>query len=326
MVGINRHRLRHSGRLTLPAKVAMAAAAILLWWFWRMSSNSSDAEELQLRTDRVNRPNRPAEIKFTPNHDKFAQQELPPSSSSSSNNNTISCTYKSLSDLTEGELQPLAGPDNPRHMMTPPLGGKVSLVCCATTAGALSIVAHSGWAPIGAQRFLEMVGSKYFDAGVPLFRCIHNFLCQFGISSDPSLATKFKDTIPDDPNWLPEGPEHRKNADGVARFAEGYLAYAGSGKNSRNKQLIMALKPNGPLAGGSPWEVPWGELVGADSFETLSKIYTGYEDHGPKQGRLMKEGVTEALRQEFPELDYITSCQLLDERIQEEPFYEPGGG
>ena len=40
-------------------------------------------------------------------------------------------------------------------------------------------------------------------------------------------------SLPDDPNWLPEGKDHRQNDVGVKRFAVGYLAYAGSGKNSR---------------------------------------------------------------------------------------------
>ena len=56
----------------------------------------------------------------------------------------------------------------------------------------------------------------------------------------------------------------------------------------------MALKDNGPLGGGSPWEVPWGEIIGPDSFETLSKIYTGYGDKGPSQAVLNDVGVNDA--------------------------------
>ena len=62
----------------------------------------------------------------------------------------------------------------------------------------------------------------------------------------------------------------------MKRFAQGYLAYAGSGTDSRGVQLIVALEANPRLGGGSPWEVPWGELVGAHSYDTLAKIYTGY--------------------------------------------------
>jgi cyclophilin family peptidyl-prolyl cis-trans isomerase len=222
----------------------------------------------------------------------------------------LECQYHSISELSTEQTQPQA---NHRHMVTPPRGGKLSLVCCETTKGPLSIVAHHAWAPLGAARFMEMVTSGYFNHGVPMMRCIPNFLCQFGLSAHVDHLKDFDTTFEDDPNWLPEGPTHRENALGVKRFAQGYLAYAGSGNHSRNKQLIVALQPNGPLAGGSPWEVPWGELVGDKSFDTLSKIYTGYGDQGPSQGKLHNHGMTEDMKKAFPDLDYIQKCQLMDE-------------
>jgi hypothetical protein len=77
-------------------------------------------------------------------------------------------------------------------------------------------------------------------------------------------------------------------------------------------QFIVALQDNGPLAGGSPWEVPWGELVGDHSYVTLSKIYTGYGEQGPKQGLLYKPNALEYVRKHFPKLDYIQSCNVVD--------------
>jgi hypothetical protein len=56
---------------------------------------------------------------------------------------------------------------------------------------------------------------------------------------------------------------------GTARFQKGYLAYAGAGKNSRGTQLIMSFQDNLFLGGGSPWEVPFAQVFGASSFETL---------------------------------------------------------
>jgi hypothetical protein len=99
---------------------------------------------------------------------------------------------------------------------------------------------------------------------------------------------------------------------GVKRFARGYFAYAGGGKDSRSNQLIVALNDNERLGGGSPWEVPWGEVVGEESFATLDKIYTGYGEKGPSQGRLSREGSSEAIAKEFPMLDYILSCDVVD--------------
>jgi len=184
-------------------------------------------------------------------------------------NNSFQCPYQSMDDLTQEERNPVKGT---RHMVTPPQGGDLHLVCCQSTKGPFNILAHSKWAPLGAKQFLDMVQTDYFSSTVPMMRCVKGFLCQFGISGDPVVSKKWRNGFPDDPNWLPEGPDHRKNEDGVFRFAHGYLAYAGGGKNSRGNQFIVSLKANQRLAGGSPWEVPWGGLVGQHSFDTLGKI------------------------------------------------------
>jgi len=98
----------------------------------------------------------------------------------------------------------------------------------------------------------------------------------------------------------------------VKRFNRGFLAYAGGGKNSRTNQLILALGDNERLGGGSPWEVPWGEIIGEESFQTLSKIHTGYGEKGPSQGRLRKEGSSKEIERDFPKLDYILDCNIID--------------
>jgi Cyclophilin type peptidyl-prolyl cis-trans isomerase/CLD len=127
-------------------------------------------------------------------------------------NEHVKCEYKALSDLKQDEAYPSRGS---RHMVTPPSGGKLSLVCCETTVGNLNILTHHNWAPVGAKRFIDMVTSGYFNTGVPFMRCIAKFLCQFGLNGDPSKSEEFRDRLPDDPNWLPEGPKYRTNKNGV---------------------------------------------------------------------------------------------------------------
>ncbi len=149
-------------------------------------------------------------------------------------------------------------------------------------------------------------------------RCIKQFFCQFGIAGIPSYNKPYNGKghlLMDDKNWLPEGPTHRTNELGVKRFGKGYLAYAGAGRNSRSNQFILALHDNERLGGGSPWEVPWGELVGKESFDTLDKLYTGYGEDGPSQGRLSREGSSEGVMKEFPKLDYIVSCEVIDSML-----------
>ncbi|KAJ8600972.1 hypothetical protein CTAYLR_006309 [Chrysophaeum taylorii] len=194
--------------------------------------------------------------------------------------------------------------DGSPHMVPPPAGPTLH-VCCNATAGPIAIAVHPAWAPRGAQRFLKLVDDGHFDAGVPLFRCLRNFICQFGLGA-PSRNRRYR-SIPDDPQWLPPGPANRV-IDGRKRFPKGYLAYAGAGPNSRNIQLILALADDGRLAGGSPWEVPWGQVVGPALTSTLPRIYTGYGDRGPRQAHLAARGVDAGLKTAFPRLDYITSC------------------
>lgn len=218
----------------------------------------------------------------------------------------------SLKDLTYADLHPKAGPN--RHIINPPSDGTkpVTLVTCTTTVGYLHILVHIAWAPIGATHFLDMVNTNYFSSKVALMRCIKGFLCQFGIAGKPLYNKRYGKNMKDDPNWLPEGPSGRKNDLGVKRFGRGYLAYAGSGPNTRGNQLIVALQDNERLGGGSPWEVPWGEVVGVESFRTLDDIYTGYGEDGPSQGRLSKEGSSESIKKDFPLLDYVLDCDVID--------------
>lgn len=228
---------------------------------------------------------------------------------------SIPCEYKSFSDLKDYEAHPQVSEskdgNNRRHAFQPPKDGEINLVCCETTAGPMSIAVHNNWAPLGAARFLDMVKSEYFSSKVALMRCVHNFLCQFGIAGDPKLNKKYR-RIRDDPNWLKEGKDFRVNEFGAKRFARGYFAYAGSGKDSRSNQLIVALNDNKLLGGGSPWEVPFGELVGSYSYETLAKISTLYGEKGPTQGLLHKEGSSPHVDEMFPNLDYVTSCAVVD--------------
>ena len=129
----------------------------------------------------------------------------------------------------------------------------------------------------------------------------------------PELNKRYSKSLQDDTNWQPKGPDFRTNEFGVKRYTKGYVAYAGSGENSRSNQLIVALHDDKRLGGGSPWEVPFGEVVGKESYDTLDKIYTGYGEKGPSQGLLHREGSAERVATDFPELDYITKCSLVDE-------------
>lgn len=184
MVTINSRAQQHEKYSLDKKKQLIAAAALLLliYWFNYFSSDSDEEEAKKLRGERVNRPNRPASISVVLDEEPF--KNIHPKS--------IKCAYKSLKDLAEEEWKPQKGK---RHMITPPVGGKISLVCCGTTAGPLSIAVHQKWAPLGAKRFMDMVTSGYFDSLVPFMRCVKGFLCQFGLNADVSKSKEFRKSI-----------------------------------------------------------------------------------------------------------------------------------
>ncbi len=218
------------------------------------------------------------------------------------------CPVTSIRSLSEEELEPRAGS---RHMVDPPKGGKLTLVCCETTKGPFSVLLHHVWAPIGVARLVEMIQSSYFSTKIPLFRCTD--ACQFGLAGDPEATKQYNTRLVDDPIWLPPGKDHQMNDQGVKRYPEGMWTYAGSGPNTRSNQFVITLKPNPFMGGGSPWEVPLGEFVGGSSFEVLPKIYNGYGEKGPGQDLLRREGNSKKVQEKWPLMDYILSCNILDE-------------
>lgn len=117
------------------------------------------------------------------------------------------------------------------------------IVECITTKGVLAIEVHRDWAPLGADRFLELVKDQFFT-NIAFFRCVHGFLVQFGISDDPTKKHWHNKNIRDDPN-IHKGV--KKN----------YVSFAGGGPNTRSTQLFIAFEDLDFL-GKEPWETPFG--------------------------------------------------------------------
>ena len=232
------------------------------------------------------------------------------------------CPYKSIDDLAPEERYPNRRQrQRRRHIVDPPEDTRITLVCCETTAGPWSVAVHHSWAPRGSARFLEMVNSGYFHHKIPLMRCVEDFLCQFGLSGE--YSGEFARKIRDDPPWLPTGQSDESRVDartGTKRFRKGYFAYSGSGPNTRGRQLIVSLADQRSLGDGdeAPWEVPWGELVGRHSYETLDRVYTGYGDNGPPQEVMVEPGALDVAENDYPELDWILGCSVVDEVDEDE--------
>jgi len=173
-------------------------------------------------------------------------------------------------------------------------------VQCSTTVSEtlLQIELHKEWAPLGCERFLELVSDGYFS-NAAFFRVVKGFLVQFGIAAEPSKWSEWyeKGPIEDDTNHVP--------------FKRGYLSFAGSGPNSRTTELFVAYSDDNSF-GSTPWETPFGVVTNMD---ILDKIYDGYGDvvpfgSGPDQQEMYKRG-NSYLRENFPKLDFIVECTIV---------------
>src|SRR3954467_9855619 len=60
------------------------------------------------------------------------------------------------------------------------------LVHFETSKGAFDVMARSQWAPVGVDRFYELMRQHYYD-NVYFFRVVGNFVAQFGITDDPAI-------------------------------------------------------------------------------------------------------------------------------------------
>ncbi len=161
-----------------------------------------------------------------------------------------------------------------------------------TSQGDFVIEVHRAWAPIGADRFYNLVNHGFFD-GQRFFRVRQGFIAQFGIPGDPGVAAAWRPaTIADDP---PRESNRR-----------GTIAYAFTGPSTRATQVYINLSDNQRL--DADGFAPFGIVV--KGMEVVDKLYSGY---GETAGGGMRAGHQDALFaggnaylvRAFPRLDYI---------------------
>ena len=161
-----------------------------------------------------------------------------------------------------------------------------------TSRGPVVIEVTRADAPIGADRFYNLVKTKYFD-GARFFRVIPGFMAQFGLAADPAVSKTWDVPINDDPV--------------KASNVRGTLTFAATGApNSRSTQLFINFGDNSRL--DSQRFAPFGKVV--SGMEFVDQIYSGYGEN-PDQGRIEAEGNT-YLEKEFPSLDYIKTARIVE--------------
>ncbi len=168
-----------------------------------------------------------------------------------------------------------------------------------TTHGDFVVEVHRDWAPLGADRFYNLVRNRFFS-DASFFRYAPGFIIQFGISPDPKVTAAWsKATIKDDPV-----KEHN---------VKGALVFAMGGPNTRTTQFFINLKDNS-AALDSQGFAPVGTVT--EGMDVVEGLYSGYGEmaelggRGPSQEILTKQGKP-YLDKNFPRLDTITSATVI---------------
>src|SRR5262249_45052632 len=168
----------------------------------------------------------------------------------------------------------------------------------ATTKGDFTIEVNRDWAPVGADRFYNLVKLGYFT-DVAFFRVVKGFMVQFGIHGDPAVARQWESaTIKDDPT-------------GKKSNTRGMVTLPTAGPDMRTTQIFINYGNNARL--DSMGFAPFGKVV--DGMKVVDAIYSGYgegapEGKGPYQDQIQRQG-NAYLKAQFPKLDDIKSATIV---------------
>jgi len=161
-----------------------------------------------------------------------------------------------------------------------------------TTRGDFTVTVNRAWAPIGADRFYNLVKHHFYD-NASFFRVVPGFVVQFGLSAYPPVSAAWEKAN------LQDEPVTQSNK-------RGYLTYAKTSMpNTRSTQVFINLKDNGSLdrQGFSPFG-----FVDAEGMKVVDMLYDQYGD--TDQDQISKVGKP-YLDAKFPKLDSIKTTTLI---------------
>ena len=160
-----------------------------------------------------------------------------------------------------------------------------------TTAGDFVVEVHRDWAPLGADRFYNLVRNGYFT-NAAFFRVVKGFVVQFGLSADPAVNKV----------W----PYARIQDDPVMQSNKrGTLVFATAGPNTRTTQLFINYADNPRLDGMG--FAPFGTVV--EGMDVVDKIFPGYREKPPQD--LITDQGDAYLKANFPMIDKIKLARIL---------------
>jgi cyclophilin family peptidyl-prolyl cis-trans isomerase len=165
-----------------------------------------------------------------------------------------------------------------------------------TSKGAFAVDVRREWAPVGADRFYNLVKNGFFDDN-RFFRVISGFMVQFGINGNPQVSAPWRNA------QIKDDPVKQSNK-------RGFITFATAGPNSRTTQVFVNFGDNARL--DAMGFAPFGQV--SSGMDVVDQLYSGYGEgapsgRGPNQGRIQQEG-NAYLTKEFSSLDFVRKATI----------------
>jgi peptidyl-prolyl cis-trans isomerase A (cyclophilin A) len=165
-----------------------------------------------------------------------------------------------------------------------------------TSKGVFVVDVRREWAPVGADRFYNLVKNGFYDEN-RFFRVISGFMVQFGINGNPQVSTPWRNA------QIKDDPVKQSNK-------RGFITFATSGPNSRTTQVFINFGDNARLDGMG--FASFGQV--SSGMNVIDQLYADYGEgapggRGPNQGRMQSEG-NAYLTKDFPNLDFVRKATI----------------
>jgi peptidyl-prolyl cis-trans isomerase A (cyclophilin A) len=166
-------------------------------------------------------------------------------------------------------------------------------VTFVTTKGPFVIKVTRAWAPLGADRFYNLVRHHFYN-DMAIFRVVPGFVVQFGLGPSGAVNRVWeKATIKDDPV-----KESNK---------AGTIVFATAGANTRTTQVFINLADNGSSLDNQGF-APFGQVV--SGMQVIENLYSGYGETTTNDQDNITNGGKAYLERKYPKLDIIKTATI----------------
>ena len=165
-----------------------------------------------------------------------------------------------------------------------------------TSVGDFLVEVHRDWAPLGSDRFYNLVAAGYYD-DTRIYRVVGDFMAQFGLNADPYVNQAWKT------QFIIDDPVTQTNSRGAMTFAKG-------GLHTRTTEVFINYRDNKML--DSDGFAPFGRVI--EGMQVVDSFYAKYGD-GPPRGdgpyaAMAQARGNEYLDTDFPELTRIIRATI----------------